>query len=254
MPRRNKLWRFAQLQRDPRYYELAGVGPEPGPLLRDHRDELLDMRGQWRSRHFDRQLPLTLELACGRGEYSIALAQAYPRQLFIGVDIKGARLFQGMRRVDELGLDNVAFLRARIENIDQFFQLAEVDEIWITFPDPFAKSVNRRLTSPRFWTSYARLLKPGGRIHLKTDDQGLYEYSQESGRDLEHFELLEDVSDIYALPSLPHPHLAYQTYYERMHLANGLSIKWLSWQRKETPAPEPFRWDVEDLSDAESGE
>ena len=240
MARRNKLWRFAQLQTYPNYREAAADGPTGGPEVVGHDGAPRDLRGRWAAKHFGQaDAPLTLELACGRGEYTVALARSRPDRNFLGVDIKGARIYHGATTLRDESLANGGFLRTRIERIGDFFAVGEVDEVWITFPDPFPGSVNRRLTSPRFWTSYARLVRPGGRVHLKTDDDGLYAYSRQQAP--AHFRQRADYDDIYAEPPLPHPDLAHRTYYEGKHLAAGLTIKWLSWQRDDSPAPDPWR-------------
>ncbi|MCL4162187.1 UNVERIFIED_CONTAM: hypothetical protein GTU68_051039, partial [Idotea baltica] len=137
------------------------------------------MRGRWREQHFGNKAPLILELACGRGEYTLALAAHFKEQNFIGVDIKGARIWKGAKMALEQQLDNAAFLRTRIEQIELFFTPEEVDEIWITFPDPFLKKgkANRRLTSASFLDRYRKILKKGGLLHLKTDDPTLYNFT-----------------------------------------------------------------------------
>jgi len=233
MARRNKLWRFAQLQSYPNYYEAAQPGPNPNHLVRGHTGEAIDLRGKWASQHFDNTHPITLELACGRGEYTVALARDNPNRNFIGVDIKGARIYLGATQLQEEGIPNAAFLRTRIEFIDHFFAPGEIDEIWITFPDPFPNSVNRRLTAPRFWKSYGQLVPPGGHVHLKTDNEGLYTYTTEELASTDHpdFWQVSNVGNIDAAGSLPHPDLMHQTYYERKHRGLGATIKWVSWER-----------------------
>ena len=242
MARRNKLWKFAQLQTFPEYYEPVDLR---APEVVSADGVPRDLRGAWARTHFGNDRPLTLELACGRGEYTVALARANAQRNFIGVDVKGARIYQGATRAREEGLGNAAWLRTRIEHIGHVFAVGEVDEAWITFPDPLPNSVNRRLIAPRFWTDYARLLAPGGRLHLKTDNEGLYAYAREEllGRPVTetHFRLVADHADIHATSTLPHPDLAYETYYERKHRGQGATIKWLSWERRETLPPSPFR-------------
>ncbi len=252
MSRRNKLWRFAQLQTYANYYEAKApqhhevVGKDGAPI---------DLRGRWARDHFRNDRPLTLELACGRGEYALALARAHPGRNFVGVDVKGARIYLGATEARDEELPNVAFLRTRIEDLDHFFAVGEVAEIWITFPDPFLKagSENRRLTSPRFWVNYARVLAHGGLLHLKTDDDTLYEYSRHADVQSEFFALTEDHADVYAEPTLPHPELVHQTHYEGKHLKAGRTIKWLSWRRTEALPPSPFRWGGEGIAGSEEG-
>ncbi len=226
MSRRNKLQKFAEILEFPNVYEnydtrrpeLTGVGGKPA-----------DLKGRWAETHFGNAFPITLELACGRGEYSLGLSRLYPERNFIGVDVKGARIWRGAKTALEEGLSNVAYLRARIELIETFFAAQEIQEIWITFPDPFPQNgkVNRRLTSPRFLERYRRLLAPGGLIHLKTDDPGLFVYTAEvvSATPGAKIQLQED--GIYSLNTLPLPELEIKTYYERMHLRAGKAIKYL---------------------------
>ena len=141
--------------------------------LRDHK-----IKGRWNAEMFDAPRPIVLELGCGKGEYTIALAERDPSRNYIGVDIKGARLWKGAKYAETHHLGNVAFLRTRIELINAFFAPGEVDEIWLTFSDPQIRRENARLSSPLFLERYARLLRPGGIIHLKTDSRFLYEYTK----------------------------------------------------------------------------
>ncbi len=250
MARRNKLLKFAQLQTYDNYYEPQELH-HPEVIGADGKAR--DLRGVWAEEHFDNRNPITLELACGRGEYTVALARANPTRNFIGVDIKGARIYQGATTARDEDLRNAAFLRTRIEHLDHFFAIGEIAEIWITFPDPFPSSVNRRLLAPRFWTDYARLLAPGGRLHLKTDNEGLYAYAQEIKVDSAHFGLVADHADIYEEPRLPHPELAYPTYYEQKHRGQGAKIKWISWARNAEVPPSPFRFGSEGLGVGSEG-
>lgn len=222
---KNKLKKFADNLRFPNVFENFDV---TSPELLGENAEPVDLVGRWSAAHFGNEHPLTLELACGRGEYSLALAERFPGRNFIGVDIKGARIWKGASRALEAGLQNVAFLRTRIEMIDRFFAPGEIAEIWVTFPDPFPRKskANRRLTGPRFLDTYRRILAPGGLVHLKTDDPGLYEFTLETLAAEAKGELLYHNSDIYAAP-LPFAELATRTYYEQMHLAEGKTIKYV---------------------------
>lgn len=190
--------------------------------------EKREMKGKWRALHFKNDKPITLELACGRGEYSLALAERYPDRNFIGVDIKGARIWKGAKQAIERKLENVAFLRTKIEFCPNFFDKNEIDDIWITFPDPFLKSkkYNRRLTSPNYLKRYLGFLKEGGNIHLKTDSDELFEHTLEV---LEEFKLETELidQDIYSKDTLSHPDLDIKTYYEKMHLDKGKTIKYV---------------------------
>ena len=161
-------------------------------VLRDHA-----IKGRWNADMFAKDQPIVLELGCGKGDYTIALARRHPEMNFIGVDIKGARLWKGAKEATEESMGNVAFLRTRIEFIDAFFGPGEVSQIWLTFSDPQLRgSENARLTSPLFLARYSRFLKPGGIVHLKTDSRFLYEYTQSVIR-ANDLEVLASGTDIY---------------------------------------------------------
>lgn len=194
------------------------------------------MKSAWAKSHFGNQNPIVLELACGGGEYTLELARRYPDKNFIGIDIKGARIWKGARKALQQGLSNVAFLRTKIEMIDNFFGPDEVDEIWITFPDPFLKKskYNRRLTSPIFLKKYHLFLKEGSAINLKTDSRFLYDHTKEVLNEEDHFIEL-DSTDIYS-EELIHPDLDIKTFYERQHLENKKTIKFIRF-RLNYPAP-----------------
>ena len=225
MARRNKLQKFTELLTFPNVYE--NFDPETEELVPAY-GEKIKMKGNWNSGHFQNSNPLVLELACGRGEYTVALAERYPEKNFVGVDIKGARIWKGARQALQAGLSNAAFLRTKIEFCSNFFAEAEVDEIWITFPDPFLKSskFNRRLTSPNFLELYRKFLKRSGIIHLKTDSEELYQHSLEV-LESERHKILVNEKDIYGIDKLPQADLEIRTYYENMHLKAGKTIKYL---------------------------
>jgi len=225
MATRNKLQKFAELLQMPNVYEcfdfmqpeLVGLNGAP-----------VEMKGQWAEKHFGNNSPITLELACGRGEYTVDLARQYPDRNFIGVDIKGARIWKGARIALNEGLSNAAFLRTRIEGIDHFFEANEVADIWITFPDPFLKKgkSNRRLTAPRFLQRYRRLLAQDGVIHLKTDSRELYDWTLETLQAQAAIQIEYYDNNIYAKP-LPIPELNTETYYEKMHKDLGKTITYI---------------------------
>ncbi len=221
---KNKLQKFAELLTFPNVYENFNVQQ---PAL-THLGEEVQMRGRWNKLHFKADRPITLELACGRGEYTLELARRYPDRHFIGLDVKGARLWKGAQAALQEKLENAAFLRTRIECIDHFFAPAEVDEIWITFPDPFPRKskANRRLSSPFFLNIYRKILRPGGLIHLKTDADSLYQFTLEAWQQIPDLNILYADEDIYAKP-LPFPELDIRTYYEEMHLKEGKKIKYI---------------------------
>jgi len=231
MARRNKLKKFNDLLSFSNVYE--NYDPTDPKLLANESDEV-DLKGKWKSDHFKNENPLVLELACGRGEYSLALAEANPKVNYIGVDVKGARIWKGATIAQEKDLTNVAFLRTRIEQINLFFAEDEVDEIWITFPDPFLRKskANRRLTSLQFLNRYKDILKKDGIINLKTDDPTLYEFSQEQFEECPFIEVLYDRDDIYAQP-LDFDALKYKTYYEKQHLEKNRKIKYVRVQLKK---------------------
>ena len=163
--------------------------------LRDH-----EIKGCWNEWMFEESQPIVLELGCGKGEYTIDLSRRIPSRNYIGVDIKGARLWKGAKYAHENELDNVAFLRTRIEFITAFFAPSEISQIWLTFSDPQMKSENSRLTSPLFLERYRKFLKPGGLIHLKTDSMFLHQYTkavaQKNG-----LRILACTEDLYATPA-----------------------------------------------------
>ncbi|MFT4761342.1 MAG: tRNA (guanine-N7-)-methyltransferase [Paraglaciecola sp.] len=225
MSRRNKLKKFADILEFPNVYEnfdfhrpaLTGVGN-------------IDFaaKGNWHKEHFKNDNPITLELACGRGEYTLGLAQMYPDRNFIGVDIKGARIWQGATIAIEKNITNVAFVRTQIEQIAEFFDKGEVAEIWITFPDPFLKDSksNRRLTSPQLLPEYKKILPSNGIVNLKTDSPELYEFTLETLAEQTDYTLLYNDDDIYA-KKLPMKELELKTYYEGLHLKRGRTIKYV---------------------------
>lgn len=225
MGKKNKLKKFAEVASFPNVYENAD--PKK-PSLTGLNGDTVSLKGAWQKDHFHNTNPITLELACGGGEYSLALAEKYPGRNFIGVDIKGARIWKGARKALDRDLQNVAFLRSRIEQISEFFAPGEVEEIWITFPDPYIKKSkkNKRLTSSRFLNEYRKFLVSDGLIHLKTDERILYEFTLETLIEDPHAEILYHNPDIYA-GQLIIPELAFKTYYENMHLEEGKSIKYV---------------------------
>lgn len=225
MSKRNKLQKFAENLTFPNVYE--NFTPRDPQLIGLNGEEV-ELRGEWAAGHFGNDHPVALELACGRGEYTLGLARMYPERNFIGVDIKGARIWKGARIALREQIDNAAFLRIRIEQIACFFEPGEVSEVWITFPDPFLRKskANRRLTSARFLDRYRKILKKEGLIHLKTDEPNLYEFTLDVLAGEKDFELEYRDDDIYRKP-LPLPELELKTYYERMHLEAGKTIKYV---------------------------
>jgi tRNA (guanine-N7-)-methyltransferase len=186
------------------------------------------IKGNWRESHFKNNNPVTIELACGRGEYSVALGKLFPGRNFIGVDMKGERIWKGSTLAVEQGLSNVAFLRTQILLIENFFAVGEVDEIWLTFPDPRPRKrdIKRRLTSPRFLEMYQRLLKPGGYVRLKTDNTLLYTYTLEELQQRTDILDLQYTDRVYESPLRPEC-FDIKTRFEEMFAAKGETIKYL---------------------------
>lgn len=219
---KNKLYKFGQLAVFPNVYQNHDSDHD---FVTDCHGEAVDIKGKWDSHHFKNGNPITLELACGGGEYTLGLARMYPDRNFIGIDIKGARIWKGARVAIAESLENAAFCRMRIDHITKFFAPGEVAEIWITFPDPFLKKARKRLTSPMFLPRYREILPTGAKINLKTDDPTLYEYTLEV-IEAEKLILEYQNDDIYA-GELPRPELGIQTFYEEMHLENKRTIKYV---------------------------
>lgn len=190
-------------------------------LLKDH-----PLKGKWAEKFFGNNNPVILELGCGKGEYTIALAEKNPHLNYTGIDNKGARLWRGCKTAIEKELGNVCFIRTRIELIEKLFAQDEVSEIWITFPDPQPGARERkRLTSPRFQAHYKNILKPASIIHLKTDNTPLFEYTLETIEEQGH-ELLFHSFDLYGL-NLEDNASSVQTFYEKMFLEQKIKIKYL---------------------------
>ncbi len=187
-----------------------------------------DMKGHWNQDFFKNDNPIVLELGCGKGEYTVELAKLYPNVNFVGVDIKGARMWTGAKKAIEANLENVAFLRTNIEIIDRFFDTDEVEEIWLTFSDPQMKNAHKRLTSTFFMDRYRHFLVDKGIIHLKTDSNFLFTYTKYMV-DVNKLPVLICTEDLYHddLDSETQKILSIQTYYESMWIERGLNIKYM---------------------------
>ena len=216
---KGKLAKFADMASYPHVFEYPYSVVDDVPF---------DMKGNWNRDFFKNDNPIVLELGCGRGEYTVGLARRYADKNFIGVDIKGARMWTGATEALNEGLKNAAFLRTNIEIIDRFFAPGEVSEIWLTFSDPQMKKATKRLTSTYFMERYRRFLVPGGVIHLKTDSNFMFTYTKymiEANRlpvefitdDLYHSGMDDDI-------------LSIRTYYEQQWLDRGLNIKYIKFR------------------------
>ena len=204
-----------------------------------------EMRGHCREQYFHNDNPIVLELGCGKGEYTVGLARVYPNINFIGVDIKGARIYTGAKQALEEGLENVAFLRTSIEIIDRFFNEDEVQEIWLTFSDPQMKNVHKRLTSTFFMNRYRRFLIDGGLVHLKTDSNFLFTYTTYMV-DVNKLPVLFRTEDLYGnelgegsvaeeqMDEKTREILGIHTYYENQWIERGLNIKYMKFQLPRT--------------------
>jgi len=192
--------------------------------------ENINIKGNWRKIVFENDKPIVLELACGKGEYTVAMAQTYPNQNFIGIDLKGNRIWKGAKYALELNLSNVHFFRTRIELLSHFFDTQEINDIWITFPDPHLRGTKAqsRLSSERYLNIYKPLLAVGATINLKTDSKPLYDFTKLTINKL-NLNLVTDIEDIYSHQNIPEI-LNIKTYYEKKHLANGLKIYYLKFK------------------------
>jgi tRNA (guanine-N7-)-methyltransferase len=197
------------------------------PGLSNYKSEAIDLKGKWNELVFLNSNPIILELACGKADYTISLAQKFPNINFIGVDIKGDRIWKGAHRVVEHQLKNVAFLRTKIDQIDLFLGADEVSEIWITFPDPFQKKgdINKRLSYSNFLEKYKKITKDNGLFHFKTDAIDLFDFTEESIKDF-GWELTRVERDIYGT-NVADEITSIKTFYEMMHLADGRKINYL---------------------------
>lgn len=234
---KNKLRKFAEMEQLPRVLQVPF-----GKL----QAEGFDLKGHWHESFFQNGNPIVLELGCGRGEYTVGLAREYPERNFIGIDIKGARMWAGAKEAHMAGMDNVGFLRTNIELLDRFFAPGEVAEIWITFPDPQMKKTRKRLTATNFLEMYRRILRTDGIVNLKTDSPFLYEYTSRLVA-LNGLPVAKQTANLYAEPEGIDRILNIRTHYEKQWLARGLTIKFLSFSLNspDVPLTEPDASDIE---------
>ena len=227
---KGKLEKFADMRSYPHVFEYPFSVVDNVPF---------EMKGHWNREFFHNDHPIVLELGCGRGEYTVGLARMFPDKNFIGVDIKGSRMWSGATEALREGLPNVAFLRTNIEIIDRFFE-GEVSEIWLTFSDPQMKKATKRLTSTYFMNRYRRFLIPDGLIHLKTDSNFMFTYTKymvEKNR----FPVEFQTEDLYH-SGLVDKILGIQTYYEQQWLDRGLTIKYMKFR-----LPKEGDWEEPDI-------
>lgn len=209
-----------------RFDEMATYNNVVQPKFEDVFRKDHALKGKWGQDFFKNSNPIILELACGKGEYSVGLARKFPDKNFIGIDIKGARMWRGATMAQEEGLTNVGFLRTRIEIIESFFGPNEISEIWITFPDPQLKKPKKRLTSARYLMNYNKFLREDGIMHLKTDNKVLYHFTNNLC-ELNKLTILKNSSDLYNSEFLDDI-LSIRTFYESMWLEQGLKINYIS--------------------------
>ena len=209
---KDKLRKFAEIDTFPNVYQL---------------DEGKALKGKWAEQHFRNNNPIVLELACGKGEYSVGLAKLFPGKNFVGVDLKGNRLWRGARTGMDEEISNLAFLRIQIEDIVDYFGENEIDEIWITFPDPQPQESRekKRLTYPGFLNKYKTFLKPGGYVNLKTDNDGLYAYTVEKVEEL-GLACHKKTEQLYN-SEFADSVLSIKTHYERIYLKHDKNINYI---------------------------
>ncbi len=220
---KNKLAKFRELETFEHVFQVSSRDLLAGNSF--------SKKGNWNKDFFHNNNPIVLELGCGKGEYTVELAKRFPDKNYIGVDIKGARIWTGAKKAKELELKNVAFIRTDIEMIQHFFAEDEVSEIWLTFPDPQMKKTTKRLTATNFIKNYLKFLKKEHIIHLKTDSNFMFTYTYEMLL-ANQFDILEKKDNVYEQLE-ENSVLAIKTYYEQQWLDRGLTIKYLSFRVSE---------------------
>ncbi len=225
---KNKLAKFGEMERFENVIQVP---------YRDLNDAGFYLKNKWGTGLFKNENPVILELGCGKGEYTVELAEKNPSLNYIGVDIKGARMYVGAKKALEKGLKNVAFLRTNIEIINQFFAEEEVAEIWLTFPDPQMKKTRKRLTSTFFLSLYRLFLKKDGIVHLKTDSNFQFTYTSALVH-LNEFDILAETNNLYESEILNET-LQIKTFYEKQWLSRGITIKYIAFRLNDREFTEP---------------
>jgi tRNA (guanine-N7-)-methyltransferase len=216
---KKKMQRFAEMETFPNVIQ---------PAFDDVFGKQYRLKGNWAASEFMNPNPLVLELGCGKGEYTVGLAKRHPEKNLIGIDIKGSRMWRGAKTAVDEGVKNTRFLRTHIEMINSFFAADEVDEIWITFPDPQLKKKRKRLTSPGFLSRYSLFLRNNGLVHLKTDNDVLYKYTYDLAV-LNGFTIRFSTTDLYS-SDIRGTAVEIQTFYERQFLSQGMKINYLCFE------------------------
>lgn len=224
MPK-NKLAKFSAINTMPNVFQNREWHE---PKLYNYQNKIINYAGNWNNTHFNNHNPLILELACGYGEYTVALAQHNVNQNFIGIDVKGNRIHTGALQATQHRLPNVAFMRSPIELLPHFFAPNEIHEIWIPFPDPYLRSAksNKRLISPYFLDIYRKIASPNCHIHLKTDSKTLYDFAVEVVQN-QNLSIVQNYTNLYEQMPSTNPILSLKTRYEKIHLAQNKTIKYL---------------------------
>lgn len=230
---KNKLKKFAEMKT----FRCVVESPRADVVSADHA-----MKGNWNDKFFRSAAPIVLELGCGKGEYTVGLARRFPERNYIGIDIKGARIYTGAKTVETEGIGNAGFLRTEIDLLPSFFAPDEVSELWITFADPQLKKVNKRLTCTRFLNNYRRIMPADGIVNLKTDSPFLYEYTRRLAQ-TNGLEIIDSTDDLYGREGDCFEK-EIKTFYERQWLSRGKTIKLLKFRIGSNPLVEP---DVSDL-------
>lgn len=234
---KNKLAKFDDMGKWAHVFECA-----------DYTMDDYVLKGKWNKSVFKNENPIVLELGCGKGEYTVALSELYPDKNFIGIDLKGARMWTGAKAIEEKDIKNAVFLRTHIEFITRFFAEKEISEIWLTFPDPQMKKVRKRLTSTRFMRDYIKVLKDDGIIHLKTDSNFMYRYTVEMIKTNNLYSVVS-TDDLYN-SGYDDKILSVKTFYEKQWLDRGLTIKYIKfcpdknieWKEPDVEIePDPYR-------------